>query len=225
MKTRGFTLIELLVVILIIAILAAFLYPVVARAIESGVQKGCMANLKQIGMALGKYYQNHMSYPPSPWDGATYNPDAGLVVVVKDDLPMICGDDERGNTDFVGNVAFGYAYDDPRRENDVPPNIEDRLLYNYWGYTPEGYEADATTYLPNNPPPGVANIGKMQFLRNNNAPKHTIVTHCTMHRLHDIEIILRLDGSTKAIPRAMHDEDLDVTRWENEGKWPTHPRD
>ncbi|MCE5218247.1 DUF1559 domain-containing protein, partial [bacterium] len=50
-KHRGFTLIELLVVIAIIAILAAILFPVFARAREKARQSGCQSNLKQIGIA------------------------------------------------------------------------------------------------------------------------------------------------------------------------------
>jgi len=48
---RGFTLIELLVVIAIIAILAAILFPVFAKAREKARQASCASNLKQ--MALG----------------------------------------------------------------------------------------------------------------------------------------------------------------------------
>ncbi len=51
----GFTLIELLVVIAIIAILAAILFPVFARAREKARQAGCQSNLKQIGLALKMY--------------------------------------------------------------------------------------------------------------------------------------------------------------------------
>ncbi len=59
MKKHGFTLIELLVVIAIIAILAAILFPVFARAREKARQATCLSNAKQIGLGFMMYAQDY----------------------------------------------------------------------------------------------------------------------------------------------------------------------
>jgi prepilin-type N-terminal cleavage/methylation domain-containing protein/prepilin-type processing-associated H-X9-DG protein len=58
-KQNGFTLIELLVVIAIIAILAAILFPVFARARENARKANCQSNLKQIATAAMMYRQDY----------------------------------------------------------------------------------------------------------------------------------------------------------------------
>ncbi len=58
-RKRGFTLIELLVVIAIIAILAAILFPVFARAREKARQSSCCSNVKQLGLAAIMYAQDY----------------------------------------------------------------------------------------------------------------------------------------------------------------------
>jgi prepilin-type N-terminal cleavage/methylation domain-containing protein/prepilin-type processing-associated H-X9-DG protein len=59
---KGFTLIELLVVIAIIAILAAILFPVFAKAKAKAKQASCMSNLKQIGLANMMYASDYDGY-------------------------------------------------------------------------------------------------------------------------------------------------------------------
>ena len=80
MQRRGFTLIELLVVIAIIAILAAILFPVFARAREKARQTSCLSNMKQLGLGLSMYAQDFdeklcIHCPGWPeYDGTNHHP-------------------------------------------------------------------------------------------------------------------------------------------------------
>ncbi len=65
MKRKGFTLIELLVVIAIIAILAAILFPVFAKAREKARQTTCASNEKQLGLGIIQYTQDNNEVGPS----------------------------------------------------------------------------------------------------------------------------------------------------------------
>ena len=85
LRKSGFTLIELLVVIAIIAILAAILFPVFARAREKAKQTQCLSNVKQIGLGLMMYTSdyddcmpfyysaNHKPRPPELPDLTAYS--------------------------------------------------------------------------------------------------------------------------------------------------------
>ncbi len=97
MKRKGFTLIELLVVIAIIAILAAILFPVFAKAREKARQASCTSNFKQVGLASLQYVQDYDEtypmagcclnggVPPAPY-GQLY----GLAPYMKSSQTLIC---------------------------------------------------------------------------------------------------------------------------------------
>jgi prepilin-type N-terminal cleavage/methylation domain-containing protein/prepilin-type processing-associated H-X9-DG protein len=67
LRKSGFTLIELLVVIAIIAILAAILFPVFAKARETARSASCKSNLKQIGTGWMMYVQDYDERTPLNW--------------------------------------------------------------------------------------------------------------------------------------------------------------
>ena len=69
MRRKGFTLIELLVVIAIIAILAAILFPVFAKAREKARQTMCLSNVKQIALGMYMYVQDYDDTYPTAFRG------------------------------------------------------------------------------------------------------------------------------------------------------------
>ncbi len=78
---RAFTLIELLVVLAIIALLAAVLFPVFARARNKARQAACLSNLRQLGLAAQQYVADNdgaffynAGAPGSPGHYTRYSP-------------------------------------------------------------------------------------------------------------------------------------------------------
>ena len=141
MRARGFTLIELLVVIAIIAILAAILFPVFARAREKARQASCMSNMKQLALAQLMYatdYDGRICHPrtgrPYSWAlGLGCGPAAGggvystwhatLQPYIKNAQISVCPTSgELGNEDAPPNV------------HDVPHSIAMNARFcNDWG--------------------------------------------------------------------------------------------
>ena len=73
-NNKGFTLIELLVVIAIIAILAAILFPVFAKAREKARQTACTSNQKQLAtLIIMSVQENDEKFPDQAWAEANMN--------------------------------------------------------------------------------------------------------------------------------------------------------
>jgi prepilin-type N-terminal cleavage/methylation domain-containing protein/prepilin-type processing-associated H-X9-DG protein len=109
-KTKGFTLIELLVVIAIIAILAAILFPVFAKAREKAYQTTCTSNLRQIVATSQMYAQDHEETLP---DGGNWTAQIGIST--KGD-GLVCPSTSHaiayGNSDYLyfGNKDSGAGF-------------------------------------------------------------------------------------------------------------------
>lgn len=147
----GFTLIELLVVIAIIAILAAILFPVFARARENARRTSCSSNLRQLSLAVLQYAQDFDERMPRPWTGSEPDPKAywaggggwvttwvdGVVPYVKSAQVFYCPSDKyRGrfatNTKY-GQISYGMnSYMNGFTERWVGPRTTDHTNWLYY---------------------------------------------------------------------------------------------
>ncbi len=109
-KRRGFTLIELLVVIAIIAILAAILFPVFAKAREKARQTACLNQSKQLGLGLLQYNSDYDEKFPSGGDGAATPDGVGWAGEIYSDVKSTaiykCPDDPNSNTAYP--ISYGF---------------------------------------------------------------------------------------------------------------------
>lgn len=115
-KKEGFTLIELLVVIAIIAILAAILFPVFARAREKARASSCLSNVKQIALAQMQYLQDYDScFVPVYNDNYGY-PDGRLIWA--EQLRPYCKNDQifacpSSDAEQAMKTPIGGGFNDP----------------------------------------------------------------------------------------------------------------
>ena len=141
MKRSGFTLIELLVVIAIIAILAAILFPVFAKAREKARQSSCLNNMKQIGLACMQYAQDYDERYPAgdsvAWGDFVYPnyPRGGYVDAiypyVKNVQVFMCPSDSTRDCLANANVGGAHQFNSSVLPGSYP-NQELSYMYNYY---------------------------------------------------------------------------------------------
>jgi prepilin-type N-terminal cleavage/methylation domain-containing protein/prepilin-type processing-associated H-X9-DG protein len=163
MRYRGFTLIELLVMVAIIAILAAILLPVFASAREAARKTACLSNMRQIGMAIEMYSNDHdQAYPQSKRteaqpqiadaSGGIEDPDYGSVFAMI--LPYTghggtSSEDQLFRQKLFACPSDPAPYDPlcPTRYNPGGPAVISYLVNAYfvWGMTESGFRQPAET--------------------------------------------------------------------------------
>jgi len=206
MRRSGFTLIELLVVIAIIAILAAILFPVFARAREKARQTSCLSNVKQIALAVTMYTQDYDESNPISW---CYANNSTGYIWADAVLP------------YVKNLqVFGCPSSSTRIANYATPNAlgfininRDTLGYaanvNYWGGS---NGAGIACYHPMGQP--MANIQKpaetvllLDYYGAFECAAETTISSAvtdgwnTVYRHNDMANVGFCDGHAKAMPR------------------------
>ncbi len=131
---KGFTLIELLVVIAIIAILAAILFPVFAKAREKAMATTCTSNQRQIAASMMMYCQDHEeSFPTATalWSSLTLDPGVMICPTKGQSYP-----NGYGIPRALANSSLG-SYDDPLNvvlsaDATIPTSNFDSTISN-WG--------------------------------------------------------------------------------------------
>jgi len=79
-RAAGFTLIEILVVISIIALLAAILFPAVARARDNARHASCQSNLNPLGLVFQQCMQDYDGRYPFNISYSPYRANYGIKV-------------------------------------------------------------------------------------------------------------------------------------------------
>ncbi len=148
---KGFTLIELLVVIAIIAILAAILFPVFARAREKARQTSCLSNMKQLVIGAHMYvtdYDDNLfghlagtrspqtpDEPAWPWDPPYYNWPQQLYPYVKNEQLFTC----------PSVPTYTFTYDPNQRDSYFGYGMNYWVTYFYYYLNMANFDRPAET--------------------------------------------------------------------------------
>ena len=131
MRKRAFTLIELLVVIAIIAILAAILFPVFARAREAARATSCKSNLKQLATAIQMYTQDYDEMMPFNYH---YTAGAPPLYWWEDDVqPYVKNWQAFQCPSRSGHLAYTYGRTGPGQTNPLVSDYKAPAMSNWPG--------------------------------------------------------------------------------------------
>jgi len=178
---KGFTLIELLVVIAIIAILAAILFPVFARARDKARQTTCLSNSKQIALGVLMYCDDYDEILPAA--GCAMDLDLGVAAADVDWTDYGTGYD--GNWGWAHNVAVGNLCQKVNYQLLILPYIKTSKIFHcpndpngkdsssYYAAAESGWYSGAVTAV------GGVNEWPWQPLGAVKDPGNTILTVCS----------------------------------------------